>query len=201
MTAAVAQAILNVGQDEELVREELVACMRKYGRMYLFAGYGQKFFRWLIAREPKPYGSYGNGSAMRVSPVAWLFDNLKEVELFAKISAEVTHNHPEGIKGAQATATAIFLARQGESQATIKKYVEEHYGYDLDRTPEAIHPEHTHVATCQETVPIAIIAFLHSTDFESAVRLAVSLGGDSDTLAAITGSITEAAWGIPEELK
>ncbi|MBQ4132523.1 MAG: ADP-ribosylglycohydrolase family protein [Desulfovibrionaceae bacterium] len=202
MTAAVAEALLNAGRDEEKAKTELVARMREYGRMFPFAGYGQKFFLWLGAREPqKPYNSYGNGSAMRVSPVAWLFDELEEVERFAAVSAAVTHNHPEGIKGAQAAAAAIFLARRDKGKAAIKNYIEEHYGYDLSRTPEDIRPGYIHVVTCQETVPEAIIAFLHGHDFESAVRVAVSLGGDSDTLAAITGSIAEAAWGIPEELK
>ena len=138
---------------------------------------------------------------MRVSSVAWLLDDLVTVEQFAQISAEVTHNHPEGIKGAQATAAAIFMARTGESKEAIRNYIETRYGYDLSRTPEMIRPVYTHVESCQQTVPEAIIAFLHSDGFENAIRVAVSLGGDSDTLAAITGSIAEAAYGVPEVLK
>jgi ADP-ribosylglycohydrolase len=201
MTLAMAEGLMNSGHDENAARAEIVAAMRKYGDMYPWAGYGQRFIRWLCSENPTPYGSYGNGSAMRVSSVAWLFDDLDAVERFAQISAEVTHNHPEGIKGAQATASAIFMARQGETQAAIKRYIEERYGYDLNRTPEMIRPGYVHVETCQQTVPEAIIAFLHSNGFENALRLAVSLGGDSDTLAAITGSIAEAAYGIPEGLR
>jgi hypothetical protein len=148
-----------------------------------------------------PYKSYGNGSAMRVSPVAWWYGTLARVEKGAKASAAVTHNHPEGIKGAQATAAAIFLARTGKSKAEIKRYVEDKYHYDLSRTLDEIRPNYGFDETCQGTVPEAIIAFLESTDFEDAIRKAISLGGDSDTLAAITGSIAEAAYGIPEEIK
>ena len=201
MTCAMAEALLNAGTDEEKAEKEIVAAMRKYGRMYPWAGYGQKFFLWLGAKNPQPYGSYGNGSAMRVSPVAWLFNDLDTVERFAAISAAVTHNHPEGIKGAQATAAAVFLARTKKRQAEIKRYIEARYGYNLDRTPEMIRPGYFHIETCQQTVPEAIIAFLHSSGFEDALRIAVSLGGDSDTLAAITGSMAEAAYGIPDALK
>jgi ADP-ribosylglycohydrolase len=202
MTVAVAEALMNCGDNtEDAIKAELVVAMRKYGKLYPWAGYGQKFMLWLCSKDPKPYGSYGNGSAMRVSPVAWLFDDLPTVERIAKISAEVTHNHPEGIKGAQATAGAIFMARKGESKDAIKNYIETRYGYDLTRTPEMIRSVSVHVESCQQTVPEAITAFLHSDGFEHAVRLAVSLGGDSDTIAAITGSIAEAAYGVPEELQ
>jgi ADP-ribosylglycohydrolase len=133
--------------------------------------------------------------------VAWLFDDLSTVERFAHISAAATHNHPEGIKRAQATAAAIFMARKDENHTTIRRYIENHFGYDLSRTPDMIRPGYVHVESCQETVPEALIAFLHSDGFENAIRIAVSLGGDSDTLAAITGSIAEAAYGVPETLK
>ncbi|CAK7007617.1 MAG: ADP-ribosylarginine hydrolase Tri1 [Desulfovibrio sp.] len=201
MTLAVAEGLMNGGRDEGTARTEVVTAMRKYGKMYYWAGYGQKFALWLCSRDPKPYGSYGNGSAMRVSSVAWLYNDLETVERFARISAEVTHNHPEGIKGAQATAAAIYMARKGETHTAIRHYIETRYGYDLSRTPEMIRPGYVHVESCQETVPEAIIAFLHSDGFENAIRIAVSLGGDSDTLAAITGSIAEAAYGVPEELR
>lgn len=156
-------------------------------------GYGGSFFRWLFStKERKPYNSWGNGSAMRVSPVGWFFDTLEETERVAKISAEITHNHPEGIKGAQATAAAIFMARTNHSKEDIKKYIEEKYGYNLHRTCDEIRPTYIFNESCQETVPEAIIAFLDSTDFENAIRLGISLGGDSDTLTCITGAIAEA---------
>ena len=148
-----------------------------------------------------PYNSWGNGSAMRVSAVGWMFDTLEETERIAKISAEITHNHPEGIKGAQATAAAIFMARTGKTKEEIKTYIEQTYGYDLQRTCDEIRPTYHFDESCQGTVPQAIIAFLDSNDFESAIRLAVSLGGDSDTLACITGGIAEAFYKeIPESI-
>ena len=147
------------------------------------------------------YQSYGNGSAMRVSSAAWLAKDMAETLRLAWLTAEVTHDHPEGIKGAQAVAAAIFLARTGHDKAEIKAYVEREFGYDLSRSCDEIRPTYHHVESCQETVPQAIIAFLESTSFEDALRTAVSLGGDSDTLAAITGSIAEAFYGVPEELR
>ena len=175
--------------------------MRFWGREYPHAGYGGMFRRWLHAENPKPYGSFGNGSAMRVAAAGWLFDTLDKTLEMAKVTAEVTHNHPEGIKGAQATAAAIFLARTGHSKPEIKQYVEQTFGYDLNRTCDEIRPTYHHVETCQETVPEAIIAFLESVSFEDALRNAVSLGGDSDTLACITGGIAEAFYGMPQELR
>ena len=163
--------------------------------------YGGMFRRWLHAENPQPYGSFGNGSAMRVAAAGWLFDTLDKTLEMAKVTAEVTHNHPEGIKGAQATAAVIFLARTGHSKPEIKQYVEQTFGYDLNRTCDEIRPTYHHVETCQETVPEAIIAFLESVSFEDALRNAVSLGGDSDTLACITGGIAEAFYGMPQELR
>lgn len=152
-------------------------------------------------QKRQPYNSWGNGSAMRVSAVGWMFDTLEETERVAKISAEITHNHPEGIKGAQATAAAIFLARTGKNKEEIKSYIEQTYGYNLSQTCDEIRPTYTFDVSCQGTVPQAIIAFLESTDFESAIRLAVSLGGDSDTLACICGGIAEAFYkNIPERI-
>lgn len=178
-------------------------------------GYGEMFYVWLFmpwnldamcpmsyddADEPLyespagrvPYNSWGNGAAMRVSAVGWFFDTLEETERVARISAEITHNHPEGIKGAQATAAAIWMARNGKSKADIKAYIESKYGYDLNRTWEYLNKTYDWDSSCQGTVPEAIIAFLESNDFEDAIRKAVSMGGDSDTLACITGSIAEA---------
>lgn len=187
-------------------------------------GYGEMFYIWLFMpwslKEicpkaydedffPKynspdgrvPYNSWGNGSAMRVSAVGWFFETLEETERVAKISAEITHNHPEGIKGAQATAAAIWMARNGKSKADIKEYIETKYEYDLDRTWEYLNQRYGWKSSCQETVPEAIIAFLESSSFEDAIRKAVSMGGDSDTLACITGGIAEAFYGeIPEEM-
>ena len=173
-------------------------------------GYGGRFRQWLFHPEElppydgsrHPYKSWGNGSAMRVSCIGWLKNSLEDVEELAKITAEVTHNHPEGIKGAQATAVAIFMARQGMSKEEIRNVIEQKYGYDLHRTCDEIRPTYKFDESCQGTVPEAIIAFLESTDFESAIRLAVSLGGDSDTLACITGGIAEAFYNyIPEWIK
>ena len=174
--------------------------MRLLGNKYPDAGYGVRFMYWLAHDEAEPYNSCGNGSAMRVSPVGWAFDTLGEVEHFAELSAAISHNHPEGIKGAQATAGAIFLARTGKSKQEIKDYVVSRYGYDLSRTLDEIRPTYHHVETCQETVPEAITAFLEGKDFEDVARCAVSLSGDSDTLTAISCSRAEGFYGIPEEI-
>ncbi|MDR3272965.1 MAG: ADP-ribosylglycohydrolase family protein [Flavobacteriaceae bacterium] len=164
-------------------------------------GYGGSFAVWLQSDNPRPYKSFGNGSAMRVSPCAWFSNDRKTVLDFAKKSAECTHNHPEGIKGAMAVADCVFHAhKENRSKEKIKE-IAESYGYDLDMTCAEIRRTNTFNETCQVTVPQAIICFLESTDFESAVRLAVSIGGDSDTIAAITGSIAEAFYGIPENIK
>ena len=202
MTLAVAKALLSSrGQDDTAIKAALVREMQQLGRAYPDRGYGTHFGGWLYEDDPQPYQSYGNGSAMRVSPAAWLATDMAETLRLARLTAQVTHDHPEGIKGAQATAAAIFLARTGHDKAEIKAYVEREFGYDLSRTCDEIRPTYHHVESCQETVPQAIIAFLESTDFEDALRTSVSLGGDSDTLAAITGSIAEAFYGVPEELR
>jgi ADP-ribosylglycohydrolase len=194
-TLAIAEGLINGGSSDDFI-----AVMKKYGRLYPDAGYGGRFMDWLGSDRSDPYNSWGNGSAMRVSAVGWAFDTLEQVEEYAEISAAVTHNHPEGIKGAKATATCIFLARKGKLKSEIKSFIESTYGYDLNRTLDEIRPDYQFNESCQETVPEAIIAFLESVDFEDAIRNAISLGGDSDTLAAITGSIAEAAYGVPEEL-
>jgi ADP-ribosylglycohydrolase len=196
MTLAIAEGLMNGGN-----AEDFTLTMKKFGHLYPNAGYGGRFGSWLFSEDIHPYNSWGNGSAMRVSPVAWMFDTLSEVEKYAEISAAVTHNHPEGIKGAKATAAAIFLARKGKTKDEIKAYVESEYGYDLSRPLDEIRPNYRFNESCQATVPEAIIAFLESIDFEDAIRNAISLGGDSDTLAAITGSIAEAAYDIPEDIK
>ena len=201
MTLAVALGLIAGQGDAQKTFAGVQHEMRHWGRRYPHAGYGGMFRRWLRAEHPQPYGSFGNGSAMRVAAAGWLFDTLDKTLEMAKVTAEVTHNHPEGIKGAQATAAAIFLARTGHSKPEIKRYVEQTFGYDLNRTCDEIRPHYRHVETCQQTVPEAIIAFLESTGFEDALRNAVSLGGDSDTLACITGGIAEAFYGMPPELQ
>ena len=165
---------------------------QSYCRKFPNRGYGGRFRSWISSENPTPYNSWGNGSAMRVSPVGWAFNTLDEVLFFAKRSAEVTHNHPEGVKGAQAVASSLFLARNGSPKSDIKSYVEYTFGYNLNRTIDEIRPNFKFDESCQGTVPEAIIAFLESTDFENAIRLAISLGGDSDTIACITGGIAEA---------
>ena len=175
--------------------------MRELGKAFPYAGYGGMFRCWLEDEQMDAYGSYGNGSAMRVSSVAWLFHELSDVRHAAKLSAEVTHNHPEGIKGAEATASAIFLARTGHSKQEIKDYVEEEFGYVLNRTCDEIRPTYHHVETCMETVPEALTAFLEGDSFEDVIRNAVSLGGDCDTLTAIAGSVAEGFYGVPQDLQ
>jgi ADP-ribosylglycohydrolase len=166
-----------------------------YGQKYPNRGWGSNFHYWIHDKTPKPYNSFGNGSAMRVSPVGWARDTLEGVLVEAKKSAEVSHNHPEGIKGAQATAAAVFLARKGKGKAEIKKYIEDTFHYNLNRKVALIREDYQFDETCQGSVPEAIIAFLESTDYENAIRLAVSIGGDSDTIACITGGIAEAFYG------
>ena len=175
-----------------LTDDSLLGIMQEYGNKYPRVGYGGSFSRWLRSDDPQPYNSWGNGSAMRVSPVGWAFGTLEETLEAAKCSAEVTHNHPEGIKGAQAVAASVYLARNGRSKEEIKAYVEQTFGYDLSRTCNEIRPHYRFDVSCQGSVPESIIAFLESTDYESAVRLAVSLGGDADTMGAIAGGIAEA---------
>lgn len=202
MTLAVCEALLKVGQDATVkeIEDAVITSMQSWGRRYPHEGYGGYFRRWLTARHPEPYNSFGNGSAMRVSAAGWLYDSFEKTRVVAKATANVTHNHPEGIKGAEATASAIFMARNGSSKEEIKKYIENEFHYDLNRTLDEIRPSFHMDETCQKTVPEAIIAFLEARDFEDAIRNAVSLGGDTDTLGAITGSIAEAYFGIPEAL-
>ena len=201
MTIAVADALLTtLGKTDEEIKTALVDSMQKWGKKYPDAGYGGMFYRWLHSKHPEPYGSYGNGSAMRVSAVGWLFGTLEETRHVARLTAEVTHNHPEGIKGAEATASAIFMARTGSSKDEIKAYIIQEFGYDLSKTCDEIRPKYHHVESCQQTVPEAITAFLEGNDFEDVIRTAVSLGGDCDTLTCIAGGIAEAFSDVPEEI-
>ena len=188
MTVAIADAILNGGAYAD--------SMRKWGKAYPDAGYGRMFYRWVLGEKSGPYGSFGNGSAMRVSPVGFAFDTEKAVLEEAKRSAECTHNHPEGIKGAQATAFAIFLGRQGASKVTIRKEITQRFGYDLNRRLADIRLRHRMDETCQGTVPVCLIAFFESTDYEAAIRKAIAIGGDTDTQGAITGGIAQGFYKI-----
>lgn len=195
MTIAVAEALSNGGKPDNFIDS-----MKKFGRMYPYLSYGESFCRWLFSSDREPYNSFGSGSAMRVSPCALFANSLKEAESLAEKSAAVTHNHPEGSKGAQSTAAAIYLARTGEAKRSIKEYIKRQYGYNLSRTLDEIRPVYRFNETCQETVPEAIIAFLEANNFEDAIRNAISLGGDSDTLAAITGSIAGAFYPVPDTI-
>lgn len=172
--------------------------MQAIGRHYPDCGYGGRFYGWIYSPDPKPYNSFGNGAAMRISPVGWLAESRAEVINLSRAVTEVSHNHPEGIKGAEATALAIFLARRGDSMGEIKRAMQEYY--DLDFTIDGIRPTYRFNETCQATVPQALVAFFESDSFEDAIRTAISVGGDSDTLAAITGAVAEAYYGVPPEL-
>jgi ADP-ribosylglycohydrolase len=193
LTVALADAILHNASYIEKLRE--------YYNIYPDAEYGGRFRKWAKSRKPKPYNSYGNGSAMRISPVGWVYETLDEVLRKAEEYTVITHNHPEGIKGAQATATAIFLARHGATKDEIRQYITATFGYDLTMNCDDIRPTYQYDVTCQGTVPQALVAFLDSDGFEHAIRLAVSLGGDTDTLACITGGIAEAFYGIPDVIR
>lgn len=187
LTIAVAKAIL---EDRNYLK-----AVWETGRKYPRAGYGGAFIQWLRSAAPKPYNSWGNGSAMRVSPVGFAFDTVDTVLREAAITAEISHNHPEGVKGAQATALSVYLARTTRDKTIIRREVADRFGYDLDRTVDDIRPSYAFDISCQGTVPEGIIAFLESDSYEDAVRNAISLGGDSDTLACITGGIAEAYYG------
>ncbi len=193
LTVAVADCVMRNGNYSESIKS--------YARKHPARGYGGMFAQWIRSENMDAYNSWGNGSAMRVSAVGFAFDDLQSVVTEAKRSAEVTHNHPEGIKGAQATAVAIYMARKGQSKEQIKSAIIKYFGYDLNRTLDEIRPVYVFNESCQGTVPEAIIAFLESTDFEDAIRNAVSLGGDTDTLTCITGGIAEAFYGeVPKEI-
>lgn len=192
LTVALADAILTSSPYE--------GKLRQYAARYPDAGYGRHFRAWAKRSCLAPYNSCGNGAAMRISPAGWAFDTLEEVLCKAEEFTAVTHNHPEGIKGGQSTAAAIFMARNGASKDEIRHYATSAFGYDLTMSCDDIRPAYRFNGTCQGTVPQAMTAFLDSNDYESAVRLAVSLGGDTDTLACITGSIAEPFYGLPEQI-
>jgi type I restriction enzyme M protein len=200
MSLAVAEALLDCDGDCERLGALAVRSMQEIGRPYPDCGYGGRFRQWMYSDEPAPYNSFGNGAAMRVSACGFAAKSLDEAILLSRKVTEVTHNHPDGLKGAEATAVCIFLARAGKSISEIRDYTDRHY-YPMDFTLDGIRAGYRFNETCQDTVPQAICAFLESTSFEDAIRGAVSIGGDSDTLAAITGSVAEAYYGVPDDIR
>lgn len=200
MTLAVASALSEWRRQGGSLAKITINKMRQFGRLYPYASYGTSFSQWLIASKPAPYNSYGNGAAMRISPVADVGLTMAEVKKLSYQVTAITHNHPEGIKGAEATATAIFLAKSGKKKEEIKDYISAKY-YPFTKSIDEIRPIYLYSQTCQDTVPQALLAFLESESFEDAIRNAVSLGGDSDTLAAICGSVAAPYYGIPRKLK
>ena len=203
MTVAVADALLGTMPDssESVSGDDFAASMQRWGRKYPDAGYGGMFYQWLWKKHPEPYGSFGNGSALRVSPVGWLYGSIEKTIRIAELTAAVTHNHPEGIRGAKAVAGSIFLAKTGHSKEEIRKEIMQESGYDLSGTFGEFRPVYRHEESCQQTVRMAIIAFMEGNGFEDVIRTAVSFGGDCAVLASIAGSIAEAFYAVPEEMK
>lgn len=197
MTLAVAKWLM---EDEAHTINYLIGCMQELGNRYPGAGYGGNFSWWLRQEEPKPYNSWGNGAGMRVSPVGLYAKTLDEALALAAVTASVSHNHPEGVKGAQAIAASVFLCKQGKSKAEIKEYVEKTFFYNLDRTINEIRPTYDFDVSCQGSVPEAIIAFLEGNSFEEVIRLAISLGGDSDTIGCMAGAIAACMYPIPDDI-
>ena len=203
MTLAIAQAVLSAQGDLEALPQLAVQSMVALGNRYPNAGYGGRFYQWLQKGKyttPKPYNSFGNGSAMRVSPCGFAADSLDQAIAMARQVTKVTHNHPEGMKGAEATAAAVYLAKAGQDKQAIRQYILENY-YDISFTLDEIRPTYTFDVSCQGSVPQALEAFFESVSFEDAIRSAVSIGGDSDTIAAIAGGIAEAYYGVPASLR
>ena len=206
MTIAVAEALMiangrGLSRNEKALKDMIIDSMHSWGHKYPYAGYGGAFDKWLKLHDREPYNSWGNGSAMRVSAAGWLYDDIDTTRRIAGWTAEVTHNHPEGVKGAEAVAAAIFMARTGSSKEEIREYVTNEFWYDLKRTCDEIRPTYRFDVSCQGSVPEAIIAFLDGENFEDVIRNAISLGGDTDTIGCIAGSIAEAFYGVPDELK
>lgn len=199
MTIAIMEALAKAGKDADVdtIHKECIASMKKWGQRYPDAGYGSRFYGWVLTDNPKPYGSWGNGSAMRVSAAGWIYDTVERTREVARATAEVTHNHPEGIKGAECTAAVMFLARTGKSKEEIKDYVVKEFGYDVSKTVDELRPLHEHVESCMDSLPKALASFFEGDSYEDVVRNAVSLGGDTDTLAAIAGAMADAMYGVP----
>lgn len=200
MTLAVAKAIKSCNGDYTNLSERAVKEMQVVGKRYPYCGYGGNFHQWIFSNNPKPYYSFGNGAAMRVSACGQYAKSLQQAKVISKKITEITHNHPEGLKGAESITVAIYLAKTGKNKQKIKDYIERNY-YRLNFTIDKIRPTYQFNETCQDTVPQALEAFFESENFEDAIRLAISVGGDSDTLAAITGSIAEAYYGVPVDFE
>ncbi len=203
MTVAVAEALMDAGVDAgtETIEEACVRSMQKWGRKYPHAGYGGRFAGWLYENDPKPYNSWGNGSAMRVSSVGWLYDSIERTREVAQATAKVTHNHPEGIKGAECCAVVIFMGRNGATKDEIRDYVIREFGYDLSKGVDELRPLHEMHESCMDALPKALVSFFEGESFEDVIRNAVSLGGDTDTIAAIAGAMAESFFGISYELE
>jgi len=200
MTLAIGKALMKSKADRSDLGAQAVCCMQEVGRPYPHCGYGGRFYDWMYSDNPQPYNSFGNGAAMRVSACGFVAASLEEAKMLARRVTEVTHNHPEGIKGAEATAVAIYMARTGCNMDVIREVIDREY-YPMHFTLDGIRDTYAFNETCQDTVPQALMAFFESASFEDAIRNAVSIGGDSDTLAAITGSVAEAYYGVPEPLR
>lgn len=201
MTVAVAKALLEgEGTEAPVIQQHIIKEMQYFGGKYPYVGYGSNFCQWLAAKDPAPYNSWGNGSAMRVSSVGWLYPTLERTLAVAKITAEVSHNHPFGIAGAQSVAAAIFLLRTGKAREQVRDYITKTFGYSFQYTIEEIRPAYTFDISCQGSVPQAMTAFWEAEDFEDCIRKAVSIGGDSDTIAAIAGSMAEAYFEVPQSM-
>lgn len=200
MTLALAKAILISKDDYSDLSNNAVFCMQEIGRKYPDCGYGGNFYYWIFSDNPEPYYSFGNGSAMRVSSAGFVAKSIDDAKMISELITEVTHNHPEGLKGAEATAVAIYMAKSGKSILEIRDYIDENY-YDMNFTLDEIRDSYEFNETCQDTVPQALQAFFESNSFEDAIRNAISIGGDSDTVAAICGGVAEAYYGIPSDLR
>lgn len=203
MTIAVAEALIDAGRDASVedIEKACTMSMQKWGRKYPNAGYGGRFIGWLYEDNPKSYNSWGNGSAMRVAAAGWLYDSIERTREVARATANVSHNHPEGLKGAECTAVVIFLGRMGSSKEEIKEYVSREFEYDISKTVDEIRPLHKHDESCMDALPKALVSFFEGGSFEDVVRNAVSLGGDTDTIAAIAGAMAEGMYGVPDDLK
>lgn len=200
MTIAVYKALKECEGDYAKLSQNAIKCMQEYGQMFWNAGYGGNFFLWLTSKEPKPYGSFGNGSAMRVSPVAYFARSIDEVKFLSGEVTKITHNHPEGMKGAEATAVAVWLALNKRTKQEIKEHIEQNY-YPLDFDYDDLKQNYKYSVACQNSVPQAIFCFLISNNFEDAIRNVVSIGGDCDTTGAICGAIAGAYYGVPQNIK
>ena len=203
MTIAVGEALTDAGDDASVedIEKACTVSMQKWGRKYPNGGYGARFIGWLFEDDPKPYNSWGNGSAMRVATAGWLYDTIERTREVARATANVSHNHPEGVKGAECTAAVIFLGRTGSSKEAIKEYVSREFDYDISKTVDEIRPLHKHDESCMDALPKALVSFFEGESFEDVVRNAVSLGGDTDTIAAIAGAMAEGMYGVPDDLK